>query len=706
MALREKTVSWLRVIVLCCVAAAALFPARCWCEEQQQVFSEEVNDTGKDKVVAARTETPPKIDGPLDDECWKDATRLATFRVASQPGQGLLAEQQTEVLVSSDRQALYFGFICHESEIGKIAAHQTQYDGSFDLDDCVNVGLDTFCDKTRSYVFTVNPLGTRADSRWGDSRWNGPWQAAAKVGEDCWTAEMAIPFSILTMPKGTKKFGFNCGRFVQRKSEWSDWKYTKNYCWREFTWAELTGFETGEARRPDRYLGYVVGARRFEEPRSTSAHVGFDWEHPLTSTATAMLTLNPDWSNIEAAHAGIDFTYLEERRLPEVRPFFVESLPYLPTPIIFYPQRRIYKFDEGLKLTGTEGRFRFGLLGMLGVERFGQVSREDDLAARLWYDFSHETYLNVSDVRSGADNCTHVEFVHERKARINTRTVAAYYHQSSDLPGLGGSESYLRSYAQTEDWFAQVLYENIGDNLRPALGYLARRGIRHTGYTADRFFNPKPGTSWFEHGELEVVYDRALDQSGKLSYEESGAWLYVRQSPGLSFGGGPDLYRHPGGDGRRFDDLTWNAWASFFERQPTNAFLTATVGTIEESGYRYFSAGGQTRTARDRLAAEVNLEWTRWARRSALSLHGSEENARQYTLAATYRPAKRTWLALSQRWLKQGPQSNSIFNAILRKQYGVDHDLYIIFGDPQNPDETVNQVMVKYVMPFGKWGER
>jgi hypothetical protein len=705
MALREKTVSRLSVTVLCCAAAAALFAACGWCEEQQQVFSEEVNDTGKDKFVAARTEKPPKIDGALDDECWKDATRLTTFRISTQPGQGLLAEQQTEVLVSSDRQALYFAFICRESEVGKIAAHQTQYDGSFDLDDRVDVGLDTFCDKTRSYVFTVNPLGTRADSRWGDLRWNARWQAAAKIGKGAWTVEMAVPFSILTMPRKANKFGFNCGRGLRRKAEYSFWKYTKNYSDRQFIWAELTGFETGEARRPDRYLGYVVGARRFEEPGSTTAHIGFDWEHPLTSTATTMLTVNPDWSNIEVAHSGIDFTYLEERRLPEVRPFFVESLPYLPTPVIFYPQRRIYKFDEGLKLTGTEGRFRFGLLGMLGVQRFAGVGQEDDFAARLWYDFSHETYLNVSDVRSGTDECTHVEFVHERKARINARTVAAYYHQSSDLPGLGGSESYLRSYAQTEDWFAQVLYENIGDNLQPALGYTPRRGIQHTEYTAERFFNPKPGTSWFEQGNVEVFYNRALDHSGKLSFEESGAWLYVRQSPGLSFEGGPNLYRH-GTTGKPFDDLTWSLSASFFERQPTNAFLGATVGAIEESGYRYFSAGGEARTARDRLAAHLNLEWTRWARRSALSLHGSEENAHQYTLGVTYRPAKRTWLAFSQRWLKERAQSRSIFNAILRRQYGVDHDLYIIFGDPQNPNETVNQVMVKYVVPFGKWGER
>jgi hypothetical protein len=686
------------------VLAAALLCSRAWCDQPQQ-FTEDVNDAGKDTVAAARTRVAPKIDGVLDDECWKDATRLTTFRVGNQPGQGLLPEQQTEVLVTSDKQALYFGFICYESDVTKIAAHQTQYDGSFDLDDCIDIGLDTFCDKTRSYVFVVNPLGTRNDSRWGDSRWNAKWQAAAKIGKDCWTVEMAIPFSILTMPKNAKKFGFNCGRFVQRRSEWDDWKYTKNYSWREFTWAQLTGFEIGAAMRPDRYLGYVVGSRRFEEPASTTGHIGGDWEHPLTSTSTAMLTINPDWSQIEAAHASIDFTYVE-RSLPEVRPFFVESLPYLPTNTIFYPQGRIYRFDEGLKVTGTDGPFRFGVLGMLGVQRFADVPREDDLAARLWYDFSHETYLNVSDVRSGTDNSSHVEFVQEHKGPINTRTVAAYYHQSSDLPGLGGSQASLRTYAQTEDWSLKFSWENTGDNIRPALGRLPRPGIHRVGCEASRYFNPKRGTAWFEQASVEASYDRALDHQGNLNFESSSASFDVRQSPRLSFGGGPALYRHPGPTGKPFDDLTWGLWASFFERQPTSASLSITVGNIEESGYRNFSVRGQARTPGDRLAASANLEWTRWGRRNELSLHGSEENAHQYTVGLSYRLSRRTTFALSQRWLKQAAQSRSIFSAVFRKQYGVDHDLFVIYGDPQNPDETVNQIMVKYVMPFGKWGER
>jgi len=685
------------------VLAAALLCSRAWCDQHQ--FTEDVNDTGKDTVVATRTRVAPKIDGLLDDECWKDATRLTSFRVGNQPGQGLLPEQQTEVLVTSDKQALYFAFICRESDVTKIAAHQTQYDGSFDLDDCVDIGLDTFCDKTRSYVFVVNPLGTRNDSRWGDERWNAKWQAAAKIGKDRWTVEIAIPFSILTMPKGAKKFGFNCGRFVQRRSEWDYWKYTKNYSDREFAWAGLTGFEIGAAARPDRYLGYVVGSRRFEEPASTTGHIGGDWEHPLTSTSTAMLTLNPDWSQIEAAHASIDFTYVE-RSLPEVRPFFVESGPYLPTNTIFYPQGRIYRFDEGLKVTGTDGRFRFGVLGMLGVERFADIPREDDLAARLWYDFSHETYLNVSDVRSGTDDCSHVEFVHEHKGPINTRTVAAYYHQSSDEPDLGGSQASLRTYAQTEDWSAQFSWENTGDNIRPALGRLPRPGIQAWQVKGSRYFNPKPGSAWFEKANVVMSYNRALDHQGNLNYEDVFLNMWMQQSPEFSVGAGPDLYRHPGPAGNIFDDVTWGFGANFLERKPTNAWLGATIGTIEESGYRNFNIGGQARTRGDRLAGYTTLEWTRWDRRNSLSLHGSEENAHQYTVGLSYRLSRRTTFALSQRWLKQEGKTNTIFNAVLRKQYGVDHDLYIIFGDPQNPDETVNQIMVKYVMPFGKWGER
>jgi hypothetical protein len=87
-------------------------------------------------------------------------------------------------------------------------------------------------------------------------------------------------------------------------------------------------------------------------------------------------------------------------------------------------------------------------------------------------------------------------------------------------------------------------------------------------------------------------------------------------------------------------------------------------------------------------------------------LHSGQEDANQYGLWLSYRPAKRTWLSIGQRWLKSGSESTSVFDAVLHRQFGVDHELYVIYGDPQNPNETISQVVVKYVMPFGKWGER
>jgi len=677
------------------------------CDDQalSQQFTEEINDAGKDKVVTGRTETPPSIDGLLDEECWKSAARLTTFRIANQPGQGMLAQQQTEVLVTADRQSLYFAFICRDSGMASVAAHQTQYDGSLALDDYVTVGLDTFRDRTRSYLFHVNPLGTRRDERWNDDRWNAPWKAAAKIGHDAWTVEMEIPYSILVMPGNARAFGLNCARWLQRKNEWSIWKYTKNYSEREFTWAELSGFEAGDARRPDRYVGYVVGSRRFEEPGSTAAHAGFDWEHPITSTTTGALAINPDWSNIETAHAGIDFTYVE-RFFDEVRPFFSESQPYLPTDTLFYPQRRVFKFDQGLKLTGTEGRLRFGVLGMMGVERFADVPREDDLVARLWYNFNPETYVNFSDVRTSTDNSTHIEFVHDRKGRIRARTDIEYFQQSSDEPGLGGSISHVRSYAENEHWYLGFGYDNIGDNIQPELGRLPRRGISQVELEGAWYVNPRPGSTWFERSSIGMEHTRADDHRGGLSFEESGILLQVQQSARLSFDVGPTLYRHPGATREPFDDLTWTAAVRLYERQPTNAYVNATAGVVEESSYRYFSLGGAARTKGDRFAGSATFEWTRWGRRNALSLHGSEENAHQYGLWLTYRPVNDTWFSISQRWLRQSSGSRSIFNAILRKQYGVDHDLYVIYGDPQNPDDTVTQITVKYVMPFGGWGDR
>jgi hypothetical protein len=58
--------------------------------------------------------------------------------------------------------ALHFGIIAHDREPGSIRATVADRD-NLDRDDTVTIYLDTFNDRRRAFLFTVNPLGMQED---------------------------------------------------------------------------------------------------------------------------------------------------------------------------------------------------------------------------------------------------------------------------------------------------------------------------------------------------------------------------------------------------------------------------------------------------------------------------------------------------------------------------------------------------------------
>jgi cellulose/xylan binding protein with CBM9 domain len=58
-------------------------------------------------VCAARTDTPPKIDGVLDEACWSKAEVRSDF---TSPGDGGVLDRATTLRVLYDRNHVYFGF--------------------------------------------------------------------------------------------------------------------------------------------------------------------------------------------------------------------------------------------------------------------------------------------------------------------------------------------------------------------------------------------------------------------------------------------------------------------------------------------------------------------------------------------------------------------------------------------------------------------
>lgn len=232
-------------------------------------------------ATAARTDTPPRIDGALDDAVWKTATRITKF-VQERPDEGDPATEQTEIYVAYDNGQMYFGIYAHYSNPSLARTNRSDRDQMF-RDDLVAFYFDPFSDEQRAYVFAVNGYGVQGDllvsagvnsglpggggvpsggggggggggasgggggggsggggggggggfggpnapGNLGDPSWDALFYSSGKLVSDGWTAELAIPFKSLRYPSrpdgAAHRWGFQIQREIKSKNESAVW---------------------------------------------------------------------------------------------------------------------------------------------------------------------------------------------------------------------------------------------------------------------------------------------------------------------------------------------------------------------------------------------------------------------------------------------------------------------------------------------------
>ena len=98
------------------------------------------------KIAAVETDSPPKIDGKLDDPCWQKAAQTGDF-IQFEPNSGEPAGHKTKVYLLYDQNRLYVGFECFKGDMNVLAANSVQRDSFFFSDDHVEVLIDTYLDQ-------------------------------------------------------------------------------------------------------------------------------------------------------------------------------------------------------------------------------------------------------------------------------------------------------------------------------------------------------------------------------------------------------------------------------------------------------------------------------------------------------------------------------------------------------------------------------
>jgi hypothetical protein len=108
-------------------------------------------------------ETPPVLDGVLDDSAWQEAALVEDFHIVVSNEFGTPAER-SRVYVAFDADNLYFAARFWDSKPDTIVAKVlSKRDASFG-EDGFSITLDPYDQARAGYMFDVNPNGMRSEA--------------------------------------------------------------------------------------------------------------------------------------------------------------------------------------------------------------------------------------------------------------------------------------------------------------------------------------------------------------------------------------------------------------------------------------------------------------------------------------------------------------------------------------------------------------
>ena len=519
------------------------------------------------QATATRAATAPRLDGLVDDDAWAAADVVTDFRQRT-PVEGQPASERTEVSVLYDATNLYVGVIAYDSNPDAILATELRRDGlsvgeentrrGDGVDDTFSVILDTFHDRRNAFLFAVNPLGTKYDAIISNEidvngEWDESWEAAARITERGWEAELRIPLAILRYNADASTWGLDFHRDIRRKNEFVAWSnYRTAYRLTAVSQSgALTGFESLTLSKRFRLKPYVIGTVNSLGAGGAQRTGDTEWgvedlKIKLTSTLTADLTYNTDFAQVEVDEQRFNQTRFS-LFFPEKREFFLEAANnyafgqrrprypfslYGPTVNLFF-SRQIglsedgtpLPIEYGAKITGKVGR---GNLGFLNVQtrETPLVAGKNSTAFRWRQELFGRSsigalFTNVDGPDGtfnrviGAD----ADFTFLENLNFGGFIATA---SDDDIDGRRWTGE-ARAVWDNDLYHAGVSVLRIDKDFRSDLGFIQRDDIVRQHFTAG--WRPRPTLPWLRQLVFDSSYESFDDSAGRLMTRRQ--WVYL-----------------------------------------------------------------------------------------------------------------------------------------------------------------------------------
>lgn len=269
-----------------------------------------------------------KLDGRLEEEFWQRLPSYDNLVVTDPDTMGPTRHATNQRFFYTDK-GLYIGV--HMAQPPETLLPRLSSRDEFLNRDSWQITLDTSGDGLYGYWFAVNLGGSVQDGKVAAERqfsreWDGPWDSATAELADGWSAELFLPWSMMSMPAGVDGKR-NLGFYLSRKVAYLDERWTwPALSFRSPAFMSVLGQMQTPGVEPrgllEVYPNVSYTLDEIDGEDEYRAGVDLSWKPSSSLQVTA--TINPDFGVVESDDVVVNLSAFETF-FPEKRLFFLEG---------------------------------------------------------------------------------------------------------------------------------------------------------------------------------------------------------------------------------------------------------------------------------------------------------------------------------------------------------------------------------------------
>jgi hypothetical protein len=463
------------------------------------------------------------LDGRLDETSWTAASAVHTF-FETYPRSTADPEVGTEVRFLYDDKYAYVGVTAHESDLTAIRSPFVRRDNVFADQDYVEIRLDPLGSNRTAAVFRSNAKGVITDGQFNqdeqlvDYEPDFDFDVRTAVDERAWTAELRIPLATLRYRAGTDQaWHFLVYRNRPRATTVTisnapvPRSTTCELCFA----ARLTGFSIERPAPPVHVTPQVTYSHTDLADRFAG---GVDAKWQIRPDTAVDVTIEPDFSQVEADDLQLTANARFSLSLAEKRPFFLEGADLLTSPINAIYTRTFADPTLGTRITHRGARQDYsalllrdaggGLLiepGSLESQALPYEVESTGLVGRYKREIGATTWGLLTSARRHDDGSSNVVYgvdanwAPSASDRVGVQLLRSMT-ENPNRPDLltswngqsfGGSAMALTWDHAVDRWYASLAHETYSQGFRAWNGFVPQVDVADTSFVSGVFFYPR-----------------------------------------------------------------------------------------------------------------------------------------------------------------------------------------------------------------------